>query len=279
MHRIRTSPLASAAFATLILATLAACSRSFNVGRYQGRNEDLFRFSLAEYRRGAWDNAVTGFERLTLDLPARDTLLAPSFFYLGRAQARRKEWLLAAQTMNRLAETFPTDTLADDALWEAGRAYERLWRKPVLDAANGAQAQSAFRTMIALYPESSRRVAAEAELAKLDDWLATKDYENGLHYLRRKAYDSAIIYFRDVIRNYPTTPRVRDAYLALVRAYRAIRYTEDANEACAALRTAYPNDADVRETCGPAPVAPATPPASAVPPTAPARAPPAPPAR
>lgn len=278
MHRIRTTPLAAAALATLILASLAACGRGFQVSRFQGRNEDLYRASLAEYRRGEWDNAVAGFERLTLDLPARDTLLAPSFFYLGRAQARRREWLLAAQTMNRLAETFPTDTLADDALWEAGRAYERLWRKPVLDAANGGQAQTAFRTLLALYPESPRRAAAEAEIAKIDNWLATKDYENGLHYLRRKAYDSAIIYFRDVIRNYPTTPRARDAYLALVKAYRAIRYTDDANEACSALRTAYPSDGAVRELCGAAPAAPAAP---ARPTTAdsaavaPARAPPA----
>src|SRR5687767_6512342 len=124
MHRIRPSALAGAALATTLLVVLAACSQSFNVSRYQGRNEDLYRAALREYQRGEWDHAVAGFERLTLDLAARDTLLPRAFFYLGRAQARRRDNLLAAQTMNRLAETFPTDTLADDALWEAGRAYE-----------------------------------------------------------------------------------------------------------------------------------------------------------
>ncbi len=248
----------AAALATIAVVSLAACSKSFQVARFQGRNEDLYRAGLREYQRGAWDNAVAAFERLTLDLPARDTLLPRSFYYLGRAQARRKDWLLSAQTFNRLAETFPTDTLADDALWEAGRAYERLWRKPVLDPANGAQAQTAFRTLVALYPDSPLRGQAEAEVAKINNWMATKDFENGQHYLRRKAYDSAIIYFKDVIRNYPDTPRVRDAYLSLVRAYRAIRYSDDAAEACSALRSAYPNDREVRETCGAAPAQPST---------------------
>lgn len=257
MHRSPYSARSGAALAALVLIALAACSKGFQVSRYQGRNEELYRVSLREFQRGNWDHAVAGFERLTLDLPARDTLLPRSFLYLGRGHARRKEWLLSAQTFNRLAETFPTDTLADDALWEAGRSYERLWRKPVLDPAYGSQAQTAFRTLVALYPESPLKAQAEAEVAKINQWMATKDYENGLHYLRRKAYDSAIIYFKDVIRNYPDTPRVRDAYLALVRAYRAIRYTEDANEACSALRTAYPSDAEVRATCA-APAQPAT---------------------
>ena len=31
------------------------------------------------------------------------------------------------------AETFPDDSLADDALFGAGRAYQRMWRKPALE--------------------------------------------------------------------------------------------------------------------------------------------------
>jgi outer membrane protein assembly factor BamD (BamD/ComL family) len=74
-----------------------------------------------------------------------------------------------------------------------------------------------------------------------------------MHYLRRKAYDSAIIYFRDVVDGYPQTPRARDAYLRLVEAYRAIRYKEDAQEVCVALHRSYPGDREVREQCGPGP--------------------------
>jgi hypothetical protein len=45
----------------------------------------------------------------------------------------------------------------------------------------------------------------------------------------------------------------------LLEAYRAIKYTEDARDLCDAMRKAYPNDRDVRNACGTAPAAPATP--------------------
>ena len=41
------------------------------------------------------------------------------------------------------------------------------------------------------------------------------DYENGMYYMRRKAYDPAIIYLKDVVEKYPTTTRSRDALLPL----------------------------------------------------------------
>ena len=56
------------------------------------------------------------------------------------------------------------------------------------------------------------------------------------------------------MRNYPTTPRARDAYLRLHEAYRRIRYTEDAREVCDTLRQRYPGDREVRRTCGVGPV-------------------------
>ena len=37
-------------------------------------------------------------------------------------------------------ENFPGDSLADDALYEASRAYQSMWRKPELDKAYGESA-------------------------------------------------------------------------------------------------------------------------------------------
>jgi outer membrane protein assembly factor BamD (BamD/ComL family) len=52
-------------------------------------------------------------------------------------------------------------------------------------------------------------------------WFATKDYENGMQYMRRKAYDSAILYFRDIVTKYPNTARSRDALLELASVRRS----------------------------------------------------------
>ena len=250
-------------FRTLLLATvgLAAvgCARGFDVRRYADDSERLYQVGVREYRRGKWDNAVAAFERLTTDLSARDTLLAPSYYYLARAHDRRDEHLLAAQSFNRLAETFPDDTLADDALFGAARAYQRLWRRPALDAQYGQQAIATYRTVLSNYPTSPRAAEATRRIALIEQWLAVKDYDSGMHYFRRKAYDSAIIYFKDVVRNYPNVPKAKEAYLKLHEAYRRIRYADDARETCDTLRQRYPADREVRRACGGAPTSAAVP--------------------
>jgi outer membrane protein assembly factor BamD (BamD/ComL family) len=80
-----------------------------------------------------------------------------------------------------------------------------------------------------------------------------KDYLTGVHYARRKAPDSAILYFKDVVKNYPETAHARQAYLRLVEVYRSINYRDDARDACATLHQKYPGDREVRSICGPPP--------------------------
>ena len=105
--------------------------------------------------------------------------------------------------------------------------------------------------LLTLYPDSPLKPAAEAELKRLDEWFAAKDFDTGDGYFRRKAYDSAIIYFRDVVKNYPNTDRARQAMVRMVQAYRSpvMNYKEDAREVCATLRVLYPTDPEVLKSC------------------------------
>lgn len=230
------------------LATLSACGRGFRLNRYP-TNESLYAAALDQFQKKKWNNAITAFEKLTNDLPARDTLLPRSYWYLAQAHTRQREHLLAAQSYGRLFESFPDDTLADDAAMEAARSYRRLWRKPALDPTYGETALATYNTLIGLYPTSEFAEPARAEILELEQWFATKNYETGLYYLRRKAYDSAIIYLRTVTERWPHVPRSRDALLRLAEAYDAIRYRDDYNDACARLRRDYPGDAEVSEAC------------------------------
>jgi outer membrane assembly lipoprotein YfiO len=235
----------------LLAATAAAaCRPAFNTRNYS-TSDALFKASLARLQKKKWDDAVNGFEKLTLDLSSRDSLLPLAHWYLARAHTGRVEHLLAAQEYSKLAENFADDTLADDALFESGRSYSRLWRRPALDPQYGQLAQVQYRLLLTLYPDSRLRKDAEAELNRLEEWFATKDYDTGDSYFRRKAYDSAIIYFRDVVKNYPNTDKARLAMIRMVQAYRSpvMNYREDAREVCASLHTIYPSDQAVMTVC------------------------------
>jgi outer membrane protein assembly factor BamD len=240
--------------AVALVVAASACRPEFQLKRFP-TTEGLYEASLRQFERRKWDNAITGFEKLTTDLSPRDTLLSRSYWYLARARQERDEWLLASQSFQRLVDAFPDDTLADDAALEAARSYRHLWRKPTLDAQYGETALASYRQFLGLYPASPLAPQGEKEINELEEWFAKKNYETGLYYLRRKAYDSAILYFRGVRDTYPNSPSARDAGLRMAEAFGAIKWREDRAEVCNTLREKYPADREVRLICGAAPAA------------------------
>jgi outer membrane protein assembly factor BamD len=243
------------AVALCALAILTACGGGgFRVDKFSGENEALYTAGRRELALKRWANAIAAFEKLSTDLPARDTLLPLSQFYLGKARSGNVEHLLAAQAYTKVAEGFPEDSIADDALFESAREYQMLWRSPELDSQYGTTAQANFRTLVSVYPDSPRRKEAEKQLVLLDEMFATKEYLAGYYYFRRKAYDPAILYFKTVVSQYPQTDKARDAFLRMIESYRAIRYTEEAAETCVAAKRRFENDTEVKAHCPPVPV-------------------------
>lgn len=237
-------------FVLALAVSGGACFGSFNVRDYS-TSAALYTAGMQKYRAGKYEAAATAFERLTLDLPTRDTLLPLAHWYLGHSRLKRDERLLAAQAFIRLSETVPDDTLADDALMMSGRSYRGLWKQPSLDPQYGLLAQTQFRLLIGVYPQSTLLDSANAQLKAIDEMFAAKDYETAVHYTRRKAYDSAIIFYKDVVKNFPETNKARQAMIRMVEIYRlpALDYKEDAAEMCDALRAAYPTHPEVVATC------------------------------
>ncbi len=226
----------------------AACRAEFQINKFP-THEELFKASLQQYKRGHWDNAIAGFEKLTLELPARDSLLPRSYYYLASAHERNGEHLLAAQSFSKLVESFPDDSLAPRSALDAARSYRELWRKPSLDPTYGETALATYGTLVSLYPDSPQADTGKKETADLEEMFATKTYDTGMFYFRRHAYDSGIIYFKDVIAKWPGAPHAKDAKLRLVDSYKAIRYREDASDMCTQLRKQYPNDGQVARAC------------------------------
>lgn len=236
-----------------VAAGAAGCRRSpaFDTAKFTSTDE-LFAASLQEFQAKRWTNAVRGFEKLTTDLPPRDARLPLAFYHLAQAQSKLRDHLISAQTFSRMSANFPDDTLADDALLAGAKEYQALWRKPQLDDQYGHSALTLYQTLTAVYPSSPLAPEAQAGIARLEQMFATKDYDTGYHYVKRGAYDSAIIYFKDAIRKYPNAPKTREAYLRLLEAYREINYREEAREICETMRQAYPTDSEVLKAC-PAP--------------------------
>jgi len=237
------------------LVASAACANNEFTPKEASDNTSFFNASLAALKKGNYQKAAKGFEQLTFQLPARDPMLPLAYYYLGVSHQFTDEFILAAQAFSRVPENFPEDTLAPLATFQAAVSYSKLWKRPDLDADYGVTAMSTYQSFLAAYPDSPLRDSAQAGIDQLNEMFARKDLQTANLYAVQRAYDSSIIYYKDLLAKYPQTKAARDGMLGLVKAYKAIGYHDDAAEVCVTLRTKHPADSDVEKACGPAPAA------------------------
>lgn len=235
----------------MLLATLAAChhgSRAAVPAPASDPAVELAR-ARAQFRRGDFGHALLAFRRLTFELSATQPEVAEVQYYLAECEFQTGDHVQAAHDFRQVADQYPTSAYAPLALLRAGDANLRLWRRPELDPSYGETALAIYQELAGRYPGTQAATRAQAHVLQLREWFAEKDYKNGMFYFRRRAYDSAIIYFKDVIANYPGTAHVPRALLRLVESYRAIGYAEERKETCASLRRYYPATEGLDAAC------------------------------
>ena len=238
---------------------IAACQKRIDFSLYPS-SEELYKAALEALNDGRPRSAALAFERLTLQLGQRDTLLPRSYWYLGVSQMRDKEWQLAGNAFRRIHTIFSTDSLADDGLLAAARMSRRLWPNPELDSSYGEDAKDLLGTLLQTYPATNLREEVFAELNALDEMFAAKDYEVANDYFRDKLFHPAIEYANDVVEGYPATRKAKDARMLIVKAYRRLTWATEAEAQCKLMRDLYRNDADIGALCGTSPRVAAVPP-------------------
>lgn len=205
----------------------------------------------AEFRRGAFRRALATFQRATYDLSPADREMAEARYFLAECYFQTGDLVQAEHEFRQVADQYAESPFAPVALLRAGDANLRLWKRPELDPAYGEAALAIYQELAGRYPGTDAAARAQLHVRQLREWFAEKTYMNGLFYFTRRAYDSAIIYFKEIVANYAEAPRAADALLRLVDTYRAIGYAEERRETCAHLWRYYPNANGLARSCPP----------------------------
>ncbi|HYV98221.1 MAG TPA: outer membrane protein assembly factor BamD [Gemmatimonadaceae bacterium] len=239
----------------LFVFALVACGPGFRINDYP-TPVSLYNAGVAEYTKGNWDHAVTALDRVTNLLGPRDTLLPRAELLLGRAYEKKKSFLLAAATYKRLFDDFPEDSLADDALLGVADANAQSWRGPEYSAEHGITSLESYSLLQRLFPNSPLVKRAQEGERRVQEALAQKDLRNGVFYMKRGAYESALIPLKDAVDNFPSTAAAREAMIKMVEVYRnpKVKYADDARDMCKRLRGTYAGDPGVVKACAGIPV-------------------------
>lgn len=207
--------------------------------------------AMQHYRRGDCTGARDAFRLLEGGLPASAPTLAQVRYYLAECDFADGLYLEAARQFRRVADEYGSHPLAADALLRAGDAQAALWTDAELDPEYGRAAVTTYQELVARFPDSRAAARARAKALRLMDMFADKEYRNGRFYLRHKAYDSAILYFRSVVAEYPQSRFAAQALLRLVDIYRLLEYADERRETCEHLHRYYPQTGGIARVCPP----------------------------
>jgi outer membrane protein assembly factor BamD len=241
---------------TILAAWLAVASAACGGGSQQridmapvGNPVALYDSALAAYRKGDCGWTRDAFARLSFELDAADPLQPEARYYVGECMMRKGERLEATRQFRRIADDYPRHPLAPDALLRSGDAYASLWNKPDLDPTYGEAAMVTYRELMARYPASPAADRAQLRIAAIEEMFAEKEFKGGVFYLRLGAYDSAIIYFKGVVAEYPRSSYAPKAVMKLIEAYTKIGYVEEEREMCQYLWQYYPDEEGAQQAC------------------------------
>lgn len=211
--------------------------------------DSLWRAADDFVRREKWTEAAVRFERLLLEMPRGDARAPLARLRLGEMRQHDKSTLQAVREFRRVADDHPTDSLAPVGLLRAAEAYASLWRRPELDPTYGYQAVATYQEVLTRFPTSPSSADARAGIARLSDLFAQKQFKAAAFYLKYKAWDSAILYLKDLIYQYPGTTVAPEALERLVGVYRRLGYLEEVAETCAHFRSIRPEAPNLERTC------------------------------
>ena len=211
--------------------------------------EELWARGVAEYNQEDWGDAIRYFDRFIL-VGGTDPRVNQARYYVGEAHFRNGEYVTAAAEFARLASDLGRADLADDARFMACRAYEELSPDPQLDQEYTRAAIDHCSSLIEYFSDTEYADRARQIVDRMWSKLGEKGYETGDWYFRRRAYDSALIYFEDVVTQYPATEWAPKSLLKMVRIYETLEYEEELDETRQRLLRDYPDSEEARRVAG-----------------------------
>jgi outer membrane protein assembly factor BamD len=214
-----------------------------------GEIDSVWTKAMHAVRHGKWGDAIKHLGRAILEFPPGDPRTPQAHFFLGEAQLALGSNLEATREFRKVSDDTPDDAMAPEALLRVGDAYADLWRRPELDPSYGQTALATYQELLNRYPGGTPAQRAQARITDLQERFAYKEYKAALYYFRLKAYDSAILYLKDLVATYPRAKVAPDALIHLVQAYRTLGYKEDVQETCGYIRRFHPDASGIREAC------------------------------
>jgi len=156
------------------------------------------------------DRAVEIFKKVVDNAPY-GPFADKAQFKLGQAYKKSELFEEAIIAFQRLVDEYPESPLVDKARFEVASCAYKASLKPAYDSAPAEKAIAAFREFVETNRDKEVAKEADRTLQRLTDNIAEKSFSIGEFYERQRHYESAIMYYNEVVEKYPQSSFGRTA--------------------------------------------------------------------
>jgi outer membrane protein assembly factor BamD len=201
-------------------ATLVASCSVVNNALKSGDAEFAYDQALILYENEKWEKAASLFDacrRIYERTPRGDSLS----FYNARCRFKSHDYDEAITMLDEFRRTYSRSPFIEDAEGMYALCHYYMAPPPERDQAVTSQAIIAITEFMSRYPESDKIDEFESMLTDLSERLMEKSYMNAYTYYKIGRYKSAIVAFKNAMKQHPNSPYTEEMmYYTTVSAYR-----------------------------------------------------------
>lgn len=191
----------------------------------------LFARAKEQYDREKYEKASESFQQILFRCTGSDQTVN-IIYYLGMSEFNLKKYDQAEYRFRDIVRDYHSDSLAESAQFMVGRCLFALSRPPDRDQTETRDAIKEFQQLAEEFPQSPYADSARAYIQQCRDKMALKELINGTLYKKLQEYRAAIIYYRDMLKEYPDSRWVIPARFELAYALSMDNKPEEARDIC-----------------------------------------------
>ncbi len=184
-----------------------------------GDHELIYNTGVEFYEAEQWSKASTLFgsvERLYVGSSREDTLS----YYMARCRAKIGDYYTAIDMLEQFRTEFGRSVFIEDAEAMHVMCYYYLSPGPTRDQTTTNMAINAAYEFMARYPNSDKNEGFENIIKELNERLYEKSFINAYTYYKIGRFKSAIVAFKNALKEYPESTRREDlSYYVVASGY------------------------------------------------------------
>lgn len=181
------------------------------------------------YQKGRFSKAILALEEIKMQCgggPVIDSVL----YYIGMCNMGQKKYPEARAAFQDLARDYPNSPLSEEAQFRVGVSVYSESSAFYRDQEETKNAIRLFRDFLSNYPKSQMADSVSRYLEEAVDKLAKKEFENALFYEKNRQPESAAVYYKAFMNEFPDSKYANDVQLNLCKILIDLNRADEAKE-------------------------------------------------